>query len=53
MEQVENIKNKLSSGQITKFELAERLGISRVTLDSRLVKNNWRKAELHLLKSIV
>lgn len=40
-------------GSITKMDLAEKLGISRVTLDARLEKGNWKKSELHLLKSIV
>lgn len=53
MEAVKIINNRLLSGSITKIELAEKLGISRVTLDTRLDKNNWKKAELHLLKSLV
>ena len=43
----------IQAGRLTKIELAERLGISRVTLDTRLQKGNWKKSELHLLKSIM
>ena len=53
MEAIEKVNQKLSIGLLTKMELAEKLGISRVTLDTRLEKNNWKKSELHLLKSIV
>lgn len=52
MDAVEKIKNRLEMGDLTKFELAEKLGISRVTLDARLEKCNWKKAELYLLQKI-
>lgn len=42
----------LNSSIITKIELAERLGITRPTLDIRLSKNNWKKSELHLIKAM-
>lgn len=46
------IKSKIESGIITKTDLSESLGISRVTLDTRLDKGNWKKGELFLLRSI-
>lgn len=52
MEAVKKINDKLNGGLITKMELSKKLGISRVTLDTRLSKNNWKKSELYLLKSI-
>ena len=52
MEISKRIKQKLYSGHITKIDLADRLGISRVTLDTRLQKDNWKKGEKELLKSI-
>ena len=52
MEITKRIINKLDANQITKIELAEKLGISRVTLDTRLRKSNWRKGELSLLKEL-
>lgn len=52
MEAITTIKSKIESGIITKTELSEKLGISRVTLDTRLSKGNWKKGELFLLKSI-
>ena len=33
----------------SKIWLAERLGISRVTLDTRLEKDNWKKGEKAIL----
>lgn len=38
--------------QNSKTWLAERLGISRVTLDTRLELDNWKKAEKHLIYSL-
>ena len=46
------IQQKIDTRQITKFDLAERLGISRVTLDTRLSKDNWKKGELAILKLV-
>lgn len=47
------VKDRLATSSLTKFELAEMLGITRVTLDSRLEKSNWKKAEQYLLKTII
>ena len=33
----------------SKIWLSEKLGISRVTLDTRLEKDNWKKSEIALL----
>lgn len=33
----------------SKIWLAEKLGISRVTLDTRLEKDNWKKGEIIIL----
>lgn len=46
------MQQQIDSGQITKFDLAEKLGISRVTLDTRLTKDNWKKGELAILKLV-
>jgi DNA-binding NtrC family response regulator len=43
------IEQKIALGYITKTELADMLGITRVTLDTRLKKGNWKKGERHLL----
>lgn len=53
MEITNKVKQKIYFGGLTKFDLAEKLGISRVTLDTRLDKSNWKKGELSLLKNIV
>ena len=44
-------KQQLNDG-MTKTDLAEKLGITRVTLDTRLKKENWKKGEIVLLKQI-
>lgn len=33
----------------SKSWLADKLGISRVTLDTRLEKDNWKKSEIQLI----
>lgn len=48
MELSKKLIHKIQSGQLTKFDLARKIGISRVTLDTRLEKGNWKKAELFL-----
>lgn len=52
MEITKRVRQKIDAGQITKFDLALKLGISRVTLDTRLEKDNWKKGELALLKLV-
>ncbi len=52
MQTSKKIRQKLDAGIITKIDLAFELGISRVTLDTRLKEDNWKKGELVLLKSI-
>jgi DNA-binding NtrC family response regulator len=42
----------LNSNQITKFDLAEKLGIGRPTLDVRIKKHSWKKGELEIIKSL-
>lgn len=42
----------LNSGRITKYNLAEKLGIGRPTLDTRLKNNSWKKGELEIIKSL-
>lgn len=51
--EVEKIKRAVNSNRITKIELADMLGISRMTLDARLSGAKWKKGELALLKEIV
>ena len=36
--------------QNSKTWLSEKLGISRVTLDTRLIENNWKKTEIQMLR---
>ena len=48
----EKIKGLLGRSEITKFDLAKKLEIARVTLDTRLEKRNWKKGEILIIKSL-
>lgn len=43
------VKSKINSGEFTYQEMAEYIGISRVTLYTRLSKDNWKKGEIVLV----
>lgn len=45
----EKIQSLIAKG-LTKVELSDKLGISRVTLDTRIKVSNWRKGELVIIK---
>ncbi len=47
------VQEKIDNQNITKMWLSEFLGVSRVTLDTRLQKGNWKKGELSLLEKVV
>lgn len=47
----DKIKSLLCKG-ITKVEIANKLGVTRVTLDVRLKLSNWKKGELAIIKSL-
>ena len=46
------VNTALNSGIITKVELSEKLDMSRPTLDTRLIKSNWKKGELEIIKNM-
>ncbi len=46
------INRLIESKAITKQELSDVLGMSRVTLNTRLTTGNWKKTELIALKEI-
>lgn len=48
-----NLKGKTFFVQMNKFELAEELGISRPTLNTRLEKSNWKKGEEAILRRLI
>lgn len=52
MDATEKIKALLAKGEETITSLAEKLGVTRNTLYTRLKKNNWKKSELVVIKSI-
>ena len=39
-------------GNIPDDQLAEKIGISKPTLYTRLVKSNWKKGEIELIKKL-
>lgn len=41
--------NELLSGDFNKVSLSEELGISRPTLNTRLIEDNWKKAEKQVI----
>lgn len=52
METTEKIKAMIARGDETITSLAEKLGITRATLYSRLEKHNWKKGELVIIRSL-
>lgn len=38
--------------KLSKEELAEKIGISRPTLNTRLERGNWKKGEIAIIKSL-
>lgn len=52
MKATEKVLMKIQTGNATKIELAKSLGISRPTLDKRIVSDSWKKGELKLIESL-
>jgi predicted DNA binding protein len=52
MKATEKVLTKIQSGRSTKIELAETLGISRPTLDKRIINDSWKKGELKIIESL-
>lgn len=46
------VKSLLDCSIFTKTDLAEKLGISRPTLDTRLKVSNWKKGELAIIETL-
>lgn len=46
------LNSALQSNLYTKVTLAEKLGISRPTLDKRLKFGNWKKGELAIIETL-
>lgn len=46
------VRSLLDCSIFTKTDLAEKLGISRPTLDTRLKLGNWKKGELAIIDSL-
>jgi len=42
-------KAKILTSLYSKMWLSDKLGISRVTLDNRLTKGNWKKTEIQMI----
>lgn len=52
MKPTEIIESLLHREKFTKTELAERLGMTRVTLNTRLKKGNWKKGDIAIIKAL-
>lgn len=52
MKETDKLKGMLARGEETIKSLAEKLGIARGTLYTRLKKHNWKKSELVLIRSL-
>lgn len=52
MKATEKVLTKIQTGKITKSDLADTLGISRPTLDKRIINDSWKKGELKLIESL-
>lgn len=52
MKATEKVLMKIQAGKATKYEIAETLGISRPTLDKRIIKGSWKKGELKIIESL-
>jgi DNA invertase Pin-like site-specific DNA recombinase len=50
MKPTDKVIMKINSGASTKTEVADKLGISRPTLDKRIIDNSWKKGELKLIE---
>jgi biotin operon repressor len=50
MKATEKVLMKIQTGKTTKSDLAETLGISRPTLDKRIINDSWKKGELKLIE---
>lgn len=48
----DRVKALIVAGRSTKVDLSQKLGITRVTLDTRLKKSNWRKGELAIINQL-
>ena len=46
------VKTKIENGQYTYDSVAEYLGITKVTLYTRLAKDNWKKGEIALVMKL-
>ena len=46
------VKALLDCNIFTKTDLAEKLGISRPTLDTRIKQHNWKKGELAIIETL-
>jgi len=52
MKPTEKVKQIIELGKFTKVDLAEKIDISRPTLDKRLSNNSWKKGEIKIIESL-
>lgn len=51
-EQITKIANTIIVSKLNKSLFADELGISRPTLDKRLLTHNWKKSEIEMIKKL-
>ncbi len=52
MKPTEKVKSIIETGKLTKVELAEKIDISRPTLDKRIINDSWKKGEVKIIESL-
>ena len=52
MKPSQKILAKIQTKEFSKTALADTLGISRPTLDKKIVSNKWKKGELAIIESL-
>ena len=48
---IEKFLNEIQAGIITKVDASEFIGVSRPTLDKRIMEGDWRKGEKLIIKN--
>jgi DNA-binding transcriptional regulator LsrR (DeoR family) len=52
MKTTEKVKLIIQTRKLTKSELAEKIDISRPTLDKRIIDDSWKKGEVKIIESL-
>jgi len=52
MEETKKLKAMIARGDETITSLSEKIGVTRVTMYTRLKKSNWKRGELAIIKNL-